>query len=89
MSRQFYIADETADIILSDFKGRLDQITEITSDTVALCKKLFSFHRLGATLFLTHRGSLDPDHIVYGLLRGSSDARQERLRSKRPFVQAT
>ena len=44
--------------------------------------------RLGATLFLAHCGSLDPDHILYGLLSGSSDARQERLRSRRPFVPA-
>ena len=33
MSRQFYTADETADIILSDILGRLDQISEIISDT--------------------------------------------------------
>ena len=45
-------------------------------------------HQLGATLSLAHRGSLDPDHILYGLLSGSSDARQERLRSRRPFVPA-
>ena len=44
--------------------------------------------RLGATLSLTHRGSLDPDHIFYGLLSGSSDTRQVRLRSRRPFVPA-
>ena len=29
--------------------------------------------RLGATLSLAHRGSLDPYHILYGLLNGSSD----------------
>ena len=44
--------------------------------------------RLGATLSLAHRGSLDPDHILYGLLNGSSDTRQVRLRSRRPFVLA-
>ena len=44
--------------------------------------------RLGATLFLVHRGSLDPDHILYGLLSGFSDTRQVRLRSRRPFVPA-
>ena len=44
--------------------------------------------RLGATLPLAYHGSLDPDHILYGLLSGSSDARQERLRSRRPFVPA-
>ena len=44
--------------------------------------------RLGATLSLTHRGSLDPDPILYGLLSGSSDTRQVRLRSRRPFVPA-
>ena len=42
--------------------------------------------RLGATLSLAHRGSLDPDHILYGLLSGSSDTRQARLRSRRPFA---
>ena len=42
--------------------------------------------RMRATLSLDHHGSLDPDHILYGLLSGSSDTRQVRLRSKRPFV---
>ena len=42
--------------------------------------------RLGATLSLAYRGSLDPDHILHGLLSGSSDNRQVRLRSRRPFV---
>ena len=44
--------------------------------------------RMGAIHFLNHRRSLDPDHILYGLLSGSSDTRQVRLRSKRPFVPA-
>ena len=43
---------------------------------------------LGATLSLAHRGSLDPDHILYGPLSGSSDTRQVRLISRRPFVPA-
>ena len=42
--------------------------------------------RMGATLSLAHCGSLDPDHILYGLLSGSSDTCQVRLRSRRPFV---
>ena len=42
--------------------------------------------RLGATLSLAYRGSMDPDHILYGLLSGSSDTGQVRLRSRRPFV---
>ena len=42
--------------------------------------------RLGATLSLGYRGSLDPDHILHGLLSESSDTRQGRLRSRRPFV---
>ena len=42
--------------------------------------------RLGATLSLAHRGSLDPDHILHGLLSGSSYTRQVRLRSRCPFV---
>ena len=33
-------------------------------------------HRMGATLSLAHRGSLDPDHILYGILSGSSDTLQ-------------
>ena len=44
--------------------------------------------RMGATLSLAYRGSLDPDHILYGLLSGSSDTCQVRLRSRRPFVPA-
>ena len=44
--------------------------------------------RLGATLSLAHRGFLGPDHTLYGLLIGSSDTRQMRLRSRRPFVPA-
>ena len=44
--------------------------------------------RMGATLSLAHCGSLDPDDILYGLLSGSSDNRQMRLRSRRPFVPA-
>ena len=44
--------------------------------------------RMGATLSLAHRGSLDPDHILYSLLSGSSDTRQARLRFRRPLVPA-
>ena len=44
--------------------------------------------RMGATLSLAYRGSLDPDIILYGLLSGSPDTRQVRLRSRRPFVPA-
>ena len=40
------------------------------------------------TLSLAYCGSLDPDHILHGLLSGSSDTRQVRLRSRRPFVPA-
>ena len=42
--------------------------------------------RMGATLSLAYCGSLDPDHILYGLLSGSSDTGQVRLRSRLPFV---
>ena len=41
---------------------------------------------MGVTLFLAYHGSLDPDHILHGLLSGSSDNHQVRLRSRRPFV---
>ena len=43
--------------------------------------------RLGATLSLAHRGSLDPDHILH-LLSGSSDTGQVKLRSRGPFAPA-
>ena len=42
--------------------------------------------QMGVTLSLAYRGSLDPDHILHGLLSGSSNTRQVRLRSRRPFV---
>ena len=44
--------------------------------------------RIGATPSLAYRGSLEHDHILYDLLSGSSDTRQVRLRSRRPFVPA-
>ena len=44
--------------------------------------------RLGATLSLAHCGSLNSYHILYGILSGSLDTRQVRLRSRRPFVPA-
>ena len=45
-------------------------------------------HQLGATLSLAHCGSLDPDHILYGLLSRFSDTHQARLRSRHLFVPA-
>ena len=45
------------------------------------------FRRMAATLSLAHHGSLDPDHILHGLLSGSSDTRQVRLRSRRRLCQ--
>ena len=44
--------------------------------------------RLGVTFSLAHRGSLDPNHILYGLLSRPSDTHQVRLRSRCPFVPA-
>ena len=44
--------------------------------------------RLGATLSLAYRGSLDPGHILYELLAGSTHGYRERLKSRRPFVPA-
>ena len=44
--------------------------------------------RMGATLSLAHHGSLNSDHILYGLLSGSSDTSQVKLRSRRSFVPA-
>ena len=46
------------------------------------------FRRMGETLSLAYHGSLDPDHILYGLLSGSSDTFQMRLRFRRPLVPA-
>ena len=42
--------------------------------------------QMGATLSSAYRGSLDPDHILHGLLSGSSDTHQVRLRSRCLFV---
>ena len=42
--------------------------------------------RLGATLSLVYRGSLDHGHILHELLAGSPDGYRERLKSRRPFV---
>ena len=50
------------------------------------CIPSTELRRLKATLSLAYRGSLDPNHILYGLLSGSSDVFQERLRSRRPCV---
>ena len=44
--------------------------------------------KLGATLSLAYRGSLDPGHILYELLAGSTHGYRERLKSRRPFVPA-
>ena len=44
--------------------------------------------RLGATLSLAYRGSLDPGHILYEFLAGSTHGYRERLKSRRPFVPA-
>ena len=47
-----------------------------------------SVRRLGATLSLAYRGSLDPDHILHELLAGSPDGYRERLKPRRSFVPA-
>ena len=44
--------------------------------------------RLGATLSLANHNTLDPDHLLFGKLDRPPDARQERLKSRRPFVPA-
>ena len=44
--------------------------------------------RSWATLSLTKRGILDPDHILRGQLDGSLDVYQERQKSIRPFMSA-
>ena len=43
---------------------------------------------MGATFSLAYRGSLDPDHILYVFLSGSTDTCQVRLRSRRLLVPA-
>ena len=44
--------------------------------------------QMGVTHSLVHCGSLNPDHILYGLLSGSSNTCQMRLRFRHPFVPA-
>ena len=44
--------------------------------------------RLGATLSLAYRDSLNPGHILYELLAGSTHGYRGRLKSRRPFVPA-
>ena len=50
------------------------------------CIQPAELRRMGTAFSLAHRGSLEPDHILHGLLSGSSDTGQVRLRSRRPFV---
>ena len=81
------------DLRLLHHQGLLCQCQACSLSSGLTCKLLSSIqpaelHRLGATLFLAYRKSLDPDHILCGLLGGSSDTRQKRLRSKYPFVPA-
>ena len=45
--------------------------------------------RLGETLSLARRGTLDPDHILLGQPAGLPDLPQERLKSRRPFAPAS
>ena len=42
--------------------------------------------QMGATLSLAYHGSLDSDHILHGLLSGSTNTGQVRLRSRCSFV---
>ena len=44
--------------------------------------------RLGATLSLARRVTLDPDHILHNQLVGLPDLPQEKLKSRRSFVPA-
>ena len=55
------------------------------NENTKICTKV---RRLGATLSLAYRGSLDPGHILHELLAGSPDGYRERLKSRRPFVPA-
>ena len=43
--------------------------------------------RLEETLFLAYRESLDSDHILCGLISGSADACQERIKPRRGLCQ--
>ena len=45
-------------------------------------------HRLGATISLAKRGTLDPDPILHGQLAGLPDVPRDRLKSRRPLVPA-
>ena len=75
------------DSVLNDALRKLDAIP---TDHLPILSGIqpAELRRLGATLSLAHRGSLDPNHILYGILSGSSDTRQVRLRSRRPFLPA-
>ena len=73
---------------------KLDRSLTFRDHLLALRKKLSSsiqpaeLRQMGATLSLAHCRSLDRDHILYGLLSGSSNTRQVRLISRCPFVPA-
>ena len=79
---------------MTNFEGRLAHSYWMPGPTptdhlpILLGIQPAELRRMGATLSLAYRGSLDPDHILHGLLSGSSDTRQVRLRSRRPFVPA-
>ena len=81
-------------LIDSVLNGALRIVTECLPPTPTDHLPIFSGiqpaerRRLGTTLSLAYDGSLDPVHILYGLFKGSSDARQEKLRSRRQFVLA-
>ena len=81
-------------LIDSVFKGALRIITGCLRPTPTDYLPILSgiqsaeLRRLGTTLSLAYRGSLDPNHILHGHLSGSLDTRQVRLRSRRPFVPA-
>ena len=67
-------------------------IDSVLNDAFPLQRTTYLYSQTSSQLSFAewerHSPWLTPDHILYGLLSGSSDIRQVRLRSRRPFVPA-
>ena len=91
ISRKFAYADDLALLHSSgnwkDLEGTLSQDMSTLSVYLQTWRLKLS-HTKTVTAALAYHGSLDPNHILYGLLSGPSDTCQVRLRSRCPFVPA-
>ena len=77
------------DSVLKDALGIVTECLRLTPTDhlpILLGIESVELRRLGATLFWAYCESLDSDLFLYGVLIGSSDAHQKRLRSRHPFV---